>query len=131
MMATSKSKMRRANFLTAPEAFHLRNVIEIVNQSFGMCYLVGSSLTKRDYRDVDIRCIMADEDFDRRFLGVGEEPLYDAEWSLICAAVSEWLQKRTGLPIDFQIQRMSYANKLFGRPEHQRQAIFVIQRSKS
>jgi len=121
--------MNRANYLSVPEAFNLRNVIDIVNRSFGMCYLVGSCLTKRDYRDVDIRCIMDDEDFNRRFPGVAEEPMYDAEWSLICAAVSEWLAKRTGLPIDFQIQRMSYANKLFGQPEHQRQAIFTIERS--
>ncbi len=120
--------MIRASFLSAPEAFDLRNVIEIVNQAFGMSYLVGSCLTTRDYRDVDIRCIMPDEEFNRRFPGVGEEPLYDAEWSLICAAVSEWLQKRTGLPIDFQIQRMSYANKVFGKPEHQRHALFVMQR---
>jgi hypothetical protein len=66
-------------------------------------YLVGSALTSRDYRDIDLRLILSDEDF-------------DAEWRspvkvrLMNRAISTWGQRETGLPIDFQIQRQSAAN---------------------
>jgi hypothetical protein len=32
----------------------------------------------------------------------------------MCSSISEWLAKRSGLPIDFQIQRRTDANKEYG-----------------
>jgi hypothetical protein len=67
-------------------------------------YLVGSATQRADFRDVDLRLILADEDF-------------DAEWSdvvkvrLMNRAISTWGQRETGLPIDFQIQRQTQANE--------------------
>lgn len=70
-------------------------------------YLVGSALDRADFRDIDIRVLMADKDFDRlsrkrsdviRFLN---------------RAFSTWGQRETGLPIDFQIQRQTEANEQF------------------
>lgn len=69
--------------------------------------LVGSSLTRQDYRDVDLRMILFDEDFAARFPNSG--------WLMLAnAAMSDWLATTTGLPIDFQFQSMTEANS----PEH-------------
>lgn len=70
-------------------------------------YLVGSATTRPDYRDVDLRLILADE-------------IFDAQWSdwvkvrLVNRAISIWGQEETGLPIDFQIQRRTEASAEFG-----------------
>ena len=70
-------------------------------------YLVGScEQGDRDYRDVDVRLIVADDDFDAMFA----RPLL---WHIFSWAVAEWLTAQTGLPIDFQVQRMTEANEKF------------------
>ncbi|WOI85974.1 hypothetical protein [Rhodococcus qingshengii] len=63
-------------------------------------FLVGSALTKPDYRDVDIRQIISDEDWSRLFSTV-DIGYYNHVMSL-------WGQKITGLPIDYQIQSISH-----------------------
>ena len=103
--------MKRANFIGAPEFYNLQCACAILNQAFGYNnYLVGSSMLCRDFRDVDVRCILDDEEFDRLFPDCPKNTSLNAFWSLTCAAISEWLAKRTGLPIDFQIQRRTEAN---------------------
>jgi hypothetical protein len=105
----------RANWIGAPEFFNLNQLCVILNYAFdSTSYLVGSSLHKRDYRDVDIRCMMDDEKFDKMFPGMGGNPQHHALWSLMCSSISEWLSKRSGLPVDFQLQRTTDANKEYG-----------------
>ncbi len=101
--------MKRANYIGAPAFYELNQACRVLTDAFGHCiYLVGSSLEKRDYRDVDVRCMLDDEDYARRFPNGGG--VHDAYWSLIVTSISLWLQKRTGLPIDFQIQQQTAAN---------------------
>jgi hypothetical protein len=117
----------RANWIGAPEAFNLSNVACILNEAFGTHnYLVGSALTSRDHRDVDVRCILPDEEFDKLFPDARTGYQYQARWSLICAAISEWMAKRTGLQIDFQIQRQSEANEKFPLKGHPRSALILL-----
>jgi hypothetical protein len=54
---------QRSHYVGAPAIFHLSNACVLINESFGDfgCYLVGSALERRDYRDVDVRFIMDDE----------------------------------------------------------------------
>lgn len=73
-------------------------------------YLVGSALSRPDYRDIDLRLILADKKFDREW----RNPV---KVRLMNHAISTWGQRETGLPIDFQIQRQSNANELW---PHQR-----------
>jgi len=68
-------------------------------------YLVGSVTETPDYRDVDLRVILSDEEFDRLFDG------RVLLWSLICLSIGQYLATVTGLPIDFQIQRRAEANE--------------------
>src|SRR5208282_4428924 len=113
----------RANFLGAPEALNLNVVCASLVQAFGYnIFLVGSALDKRDYRDVDVRCILDDADYDRIFQNTTQNQQLSASWCLICAAISEWMKSRTGLPIDFQIQKRSEANEQYKKPEHKRSA---------
>lgn len=48
----------------------------------------------------------------------------NARWALFSGAISEWLKSRTGLPIDFQFQRQSDANRDY--PDGERQAMFFV-----
>ncbi len=112
--------------MPAPHFFALNHACLIVNRAidgFG-CYLVGSSIERRDYRDVDVRCILSDEAFDRLFRLDPETPgvggWLNPLWSLMCTSISVWMGQATGLPIDFQIQRQTQANE---KHEGPRQAL--------
>lgn len=111
----------RASWIGVPEQFELNAACQIINKAFGQCYHVGSSLERRDWRDVDVRCIMDDGAFERAFgKSTGRNDL-NARWAITCIAISHWLQKRTGLPVDFQIQARTPANNEF--PDGQRSAL--------
>ena len=72
-------------------------------------YLVGSVLSRPDYRDVDVRTIIADSQFDSMFGagnaqddgGAHDLPL----WQLVCMAISGELSRASGLNVDWQVQR--------------------------
>lgn len=111
--------MKRANWIGVPAYYNLNLACSVLVEAFGpSVYLVGSSIERRDYRDVDIRCILADDHYDRLFPGLSGNPQVDALWSLMCVSISEWLSARTGLPVDFQIQGQSEANEKHGGPRH-------------
>lgn len=121
--------MKRCNWLPAPAAFNLSMACVLVNKafddSFG-CYLVGSSLKKRDYRDVDVRLIMSDEGFTKLFgEGFERHPLLSPLWALMCSSITLFLREQTGLPVDFQIQQQTKANEEFGEHERHPLGIFV------
>lgn len=81
-------------------------------QSHGGVYLVGSVLRKPDWRDVDIRVILEDAEYDRLF-PVTDKWGENAQWKIICISISHYLSGVTGLPIDFQIQRQTNANERY------------------
>lgn len=104
----------RANWLPSPHFYNLNQACALINRAFpeGMCYLVGSSLKRRDYRDVDVRLMLPDAEYDRIFVAGDWTNPY---WSLLCTSISLWLRQQTDLPIDFQIQRQTQANETHGR----------------
>ncbi|MEU6340239.1 hypothetical protein ABZ883_04720 [Streptomyces sp. NPDC046977] len=102
-----------------PATLHLHAFGREINDSFGyMPYLVGSAARGKEWRDVDVRLILPDKEFDALFPGHLKPDHADARWSLLCAAISELGRMRTGLPIDFQIQRTTEANVAYGGPRH-------------
>lgn len=112
-MATELPR-RRANYVPAPAFFNLNQACAVLCEAFPKkgntgCYLVGSSIVRRDFRDVDVRLMLDDAEYDRMFRVDGG--YMDALWSLMCTSISLWLSQQTGLPIDFQIQRTSDANR--------------------
>lgn len=74
-------------------------------------YLVGTAaeFERTAYGDVDVRLIMFDEEYDKLRAAVGMNGI-----AFLGFAIGEYLAARTGLPIDFQLQRMTEANAKHG-----------------
>lgn len=104
-----------------PESLLLQQFGDQVWAAFGHPpYHVGSSFEKKDgWRDVDVRLILPDEEYDAMFPqhSEGNRPdIMDAKWVAMCLAFSALGKQITGLPIDFQIQRQTQANDLYTGP---------------
>lgn len=98
----------RKTWLTTAQFALLNDACIPVGEAFGAKpYLVGSVTEHAGFRDVDLRLILADEDFDYWFDG------RVMLWSLVCLAIGQHLAALTGLPVDFQIQRRTEANETY------------------
>ena len=85
----------------------------VVRDYFGhVPYHVGSSLKTKNWRDVDVRLILPDAEFERRFGRV--QNTANVKLAAITLAFAALGKEMTGLPIDFQIQPQSHANKAYG-----------------
>lgn len=83
----------------------------IVRDYFGhVPYQVGSSLHTKDWRDVDVRLILPDEEFAARF-GSNQSAETNPKLAAVTLAFAALGEQMTGLPIDFQIQPESWANQ--------------------
>ncbi|MFJ4787618.1 hypothetical protein [Streptomyces sp. NPDC088794] len=102
-----------------PAVLHLNAFARELTDAFGETpYLVGSAARGKVWRDVDVRLILPDAHFDRLFPEHTEPDASDDLWSFLCVAIAELGRQRTGLPIDFQIQRLSDANHLYPGIRH-------------
>jgi hypothetical protein len=100
-----------------PAALHLEAFGREINDAFGhLPYLVGSAAVGKQWRDVDVRLILPDPEFDALFPDHTYPSRHDGRWGLLCAAISELARQRTGLPVDFQIQCATLANDRFDGP---------------
>ena len=98
---------------------HLEAFGREVRDAFGAFpYLVGSAAVGKEWRDVDVRLMLPDDEFDALFPMHRKPDRQDGKWGLICAALSELGRLRTGLPVDFQIQRTTWANERYNGPRH-------------
>lgn len=75
-------------------------------------YLVGSSMVRKDWRDIDVRIVLRDADF-TALSGVIRPRRLNLMLTL-------WGRQVTGLPIDCQVQAMSWANERYPTPKHPR-----------
>lgn len=75
-------------------------------------YHVGSSLTNKQWRDVDVRLILDDDTYVAMF-GDPRTAHTNGKWVALCLAFSALGRQMTGLPIDFQIQQQSQANEQY------------------
>lgn len=97
-----------------PAALYLDEFAKLVEEAFGdYPYLVGSSLVGTQWRDVDVRLIVDDDAYASMGLGDPERPHANAKWRALVLAFTALGRQMTGLPIDFQIQQQSHANRLF------------------
>ena len=102
------SKNRKCGLSTL-ELMRLEHACQVVEKGLGSApYLVGSAGDNVGYRDVDLRVILSDEEFDHLFGG------RDEFWGLVCMAIGAYLAQVSDLPIDFQIQRRTEANEKYG-----------------
>lgn len=106
---------KRASYLSVSQQYNLNVACRGIASQFGYgVYQVGSSLQHGNYRDVDLRCILPDEEYDKMFF---DDP-QQRKVKFINVAISEWISARTGLPIDFQFQREEQANLKFTGPRN-------------
>jgi len=105
-----------------PAALHLDAFAREINEAFGhIPYLVGTAAQGKQWRDVDVRLILPDDEFDHLFADAthpgGRYRIQgNAMWALLCTALADLARQRTGLPIDFQIQRATEANAKYDGP---------------
>ncbi len=93
-----------------PAGIWLTKFGQIVADYFGHeCYHVGSSLTAKDWRDVDVRLLLPDDEFTARF-GSNRSAETNPRLAAVTLAFAALGKQMTGLPIDFQIQPVSHAN---------------------
>ena len=89
----------------------------VVGDAFGETpYLVGSATRRKTWRDVDVRVILSDDDYAAGFpLRAGLTHPHalslGTRWAAVCMAFSALGRQITGLPIDFQIQSQTQANR--------------------
>jgi hypothetical protein len=108
-------RLRKPSYIGVPAVFKLEQACQQLNDAFGYfgCYLVGSANQRSDWRDIDVRFVLEDDEFDKLFPDVaGSQWEHDPRWLIMTVAISEWLSKLTGLPVDFQFQRQTNANEL-------------------
>jgi hypothetical protein len=95
-----------------PATLYLEAFAEIVTDAFGEHpYLVGSALTTTQWRDVDVRVMLDDDVYAAMGFGDPERPQENAKWCAYVLAFTALGRQMTGLPIDFQIQDTTVANK--------------------
>ncbi len=114
----------------SPAKLHLlRRSVEPIDEAFDAVgtVLVGSVLTRSSYRDVDVRLILSDNDFQRLFGAELDQyhGLATALWTSLAVTYSHYLSSVTGLDVDFQIQAMSVANDGSERHTGIRDALIV------
>lgn len=114
-MSTGRSDpKKRPHYLGAHDFHTLNQACRMIAEAYGYPYLVGSCLERPDFRDVDVRCILDDDEFARLFPGThGEADIlqeHSARLSLLNASITLYLSRMTGLPIDFQFQQQTRAN---------------------
>ena len=114
MSDAKKKGMRPGSYLTTVDFARLNHGCLIVTEAFGWgsTFLVGSVLEGDLFRDVDVRTILDDDEFDALFHG---RVFF---WSLVCLSIGTYLRQVTGLPIDYQIQRRTEANAKHSGPRN-------------
>ncbi|MEV0843638.1 hypothetical protein AB0I55_29345 [Actinocatenispora sera] len=94
----------RLHYLGPHDALRLDLACRPLVEAFGTApVLVGSALARPDYRDVDVRLVVSDDRY-RELFG-GSELLA----RLISCALSDWLGRASGLPVDFQVRSAAAA----------------------
>jgi hypothetical protein len=97
-----------------PQGIWLNKFGVIVEQVFGhIPYQVGSSLKSKEWRDVDVRLILPDDEYDALF-GKARLNYRDPKFAGLTLAFAALAKEMTGLPVDFQFQRQTHANKVYG-----------------
>lgn len=95
----------RASYLGPHEMFLLDNACKPIAEAFNSHpYLVGSVMETGQFRDVDVRLILEDIEYARLAAGISVP--------LVNIALTAYLRRMTGLPVDFQIQQQTAANEL-------------------
>lgn len=113
----NKKKLPIGNYVGMPAAMMLDEFASQVQAAFGETpYLVGAATTSKQWRDVDVRLILPDDDYELLGFGDPHFPSTNQKWWAMCLAFSALAKQMSGLPVDFQIQQRTGANKKYKGP---------------
>lgn len=123
MKEVTKKRKVKIGGVGMPKSLVLQEFGELIWNAFGeIPYHVGSSLTqKTKWRDVDVRLILSDEEYEKQGYGDPNYPHANKKWRAMTLVFSIFGQQMTGLPIDFQIQQQTIANE---KEKGRRSALF-------
>lgn len=108
---------RLGNYVGMPAAIKLDQFGSEIIDAFGHPpYLVGSATRTKRWRDVDVRLILPDDEYDALFGARRQPAALDVKWNAYCLAFSARAREVTGLPVDFQIDRCTEANAQHAGP---------------
>lgn len=110
----AQANRRKATHVGSPAIFTLHQDCQFLYEAFGDYgpYLVGSALVRPNWRDVDIRYILPDDEFFKLFPDATETAWEgDPRWIWMCTSFSARLSAHSDLPVDFQFQWQTHANK--------------------
>lgn len=102
-----------------PQELYLEEFGQMLRAVFGNdVYMVGSATRTTAFRDVDVRAILDAEEWVAWFprlkvQSVESDWQRDPAWASITRAFAELGRRVTGLPIDFQVQPVEYANSRY------------------
>ena len=125
-----KEQMKDRWGVGMPQALLLEEFGSQVWSAFGQPpYMVGSATHSRNWRDVDVRLILDDEEFEKMGFGDPKYCSRNGKWVALCLAFSALGKQITGLPIDFQIQQRTLANENYpiDLGKHPRHALGLIE----
>lgn len=113
-MTTCSEERAPRNGVGMPAVLYLDDFGKLIHDAFGdYPYHVGSSMVGTQWRDVDVRLILADDIYAALGLGEPNDGHRNAKWRALVLAFSALGSQMTGLPIDFQIQQRTFANERF------------------
>lgn len=112
MQPADTAPPRRIYWLSVDEMRLLDHWCTAITRSFGgrHPYICGSVLERADYRDVDLRILLSDDEL----AGI---PLDVLDLNMM---LSRWGQQATELPIDCQVQGRDEWDSHNGKPRHPR-----------
>jgi hypothetical protein len=109
----TESLTRHKTGIGPPESLRLHLFGELIEEAWSeLGYLVGSSQRGEPWRDIDVRVMVSNDAF-ARFFGSDWQTgrrHQNPGWRAHMLAWSTLGQQLTGLPIDFQVERLSEAN---------------------
>lgn len=116
-----------------PQGMLLNEFGERLRAAFGeVAYHVGSSLAAMGakgpaiWRDVDVRVMLDDDAWEKMGLGNPENPHGNPKWRALCIVFSDYGRHLTGLPIDFQLQQRTHANKKYSHENGCRRSALIV-----
>lgn len=111
MVDITSERIRQNHNQMWPQYTYLRLFGCMVSQIFdgAIVYQVGSSVDKKEWRDIDVVAILPDDEFQKMFPDDGHS--FDWKWQYLCAAISCLGREIVGLPIDFKVQPLTKANQ--------------------
>ena len=125
-----RATTRREQLVSVGQPAYMKLMVwgDMLYRAFGArAYHVGSSVTSKDWRDVDVVILLDEKEWADLF-GTLHGNEGEARYNVLCTALSVWGKEFTGLPIDFKFQPRDHANEKYASKDGHYRSALVISR---